>query len=196
MIGKAWSGVATMMLLTALLSPSPGRAAGAYLGTSAVMSKVDADYSGGGLSSDTDSHLGIHAGYRFGERLAFEASYARLAKTGGSLCNAGACIPETGTFDFEADRVEMVVLAYVPLGPNAQLFAKVGAGRVETQARITPWGANPSYFDSADTVGVFGAGLAWRVARRTALRLQFDRHESGATDGTALWVGVTFSLGS
>jgi hypothetical protein len=192
---KTMSGMAVTIVAAALLLPSVGRAAGAYLGASLVMAKVDADYSGFSFSNKRDSNLGFHAGYRFGGRIAFEASYARLGNGSGSLCMMDACIPETGTFDFEAERVELVLLAFLPLGRNVELFGKAGAGRVTTQARIYPWDGDPSYFDSADTGGIFGAGVAWRHSQRLALRLQFDRHQSSSSDGTAFWAGAMISLG-
>lgn len=194
MTGKTCSGIA-LAILAAVLLPSVGRAAGVYLGSSLVRAKVDVDYSGASVSSRRESHLGFHAGYRFGDRVALETSFARLVDHGGSQCTMDACIPETGTFDFKAERIELTVLGFLPLGRNVELFGKAGAGRVETQFRISPWEVETMYFDSRDTVGIFGAGVVWSPARRLALRLQFDRHESGSSDGSAFWAGATFSLG-
>jgi len=193
MTTRTYSG-AVAMILAAVLLPSSAGAAGFYLGTSLVKAKVDADYSGGSVRSNRDSNLGFHAGYRLGDRIALEASFAKLFDYRGSLCQ-DVCVPETGSFEFEAERLELAVLGYLPLGRKVELFGKAGAGRVETQFLISPWDLGTSSFDSTDTAAILGAGVAWSPVRRLALRVQYDRHHSGSTDGSAYWAGITFSLG-
>ena len=175
-----------------LLLPVTGLA-GPYVGAS--WGKADVPDFGSGRDA-----WAVHLGYRFGDWLAVEGSYAGF-KASRYSCS-GVCIPE-GQFwlNYTAHDVEVAALGSVPLGRHLALFGKAGLGyldtRIHTTATATLTGALiPASTISNSKAGVLvGAGVDLRLVRTLNVRMQWSRQQLSGPDVTSTWVGLTYTFG-
>jgi OmpA-OmpF porin, OOP family len=159
-----------VLSLAALLAGS-AMAGDAYIGVDVANTKVsDLDLSGTGL--------GVYGGYRMNDSLGFELGYRRLFNE---------TVREQGiNVKLKATALQASALFFVPVGADTALFARLGVNRLEAKVSIQSFSEKES-----ETKGLFGLGLDYSFSKSTAMRVEFQRPDSGTN---VLSLGVKFSF--
>ena len=156
----------------ALLLLTPAAWAGAYVGAS--LGQSDSSVAGGGLSVDSgDTAWKILGGYTFMKFVGVEGSYRNL---GGIDETVG-----TTSFATEAKSLDVFGVGILPVGP-VDLFAKLGYSRIEYDASLNdPILTEPATVSGNDNEVAYGAGIAFRIGSKFALRLEYEAFNTEET---------------
>ena len=155
-----------------LLLVSPAAFAGAYVGASVgqsdtSISNLPAEVDG------TDTSWKIMGGYTFMKFVGVEGSYRNL---GGIDETIG-----TTSFATEAKSLDVFGVGILPVGP-VDLFAKLGYSRIEYDASLNdPILTEPATLSGNDNEVAYGAGIAFRIGSKFALRLEYEAFNTEET---------------
>ena len=155
-----------------LLLVSPAAFAGAYVGASVgqsdtSISNLPAEVDG------TDTSWKIMGGYTFMKFVGVEGSYRNL---GGIDETIG-----TTSFATEAKSLDVFGVGILPVGP-VDLFAKLGYSRIEYDASLNdPILSEPATLSDNSNEVAYGAGIAFRIGSKFALRLEYEAFNTEET---------------
>lgn len=160
-------------------------AAGGYLGVSLGHSTSDAldelnDISGVSVD-DSDTGYKVFAGYNINANFAVEGFYADLGELSATFGGNKAKV--------ESDTFGAALLAKLPLGEKAEVFAKLGYQFWDAEASVNS-------YDLADDDGsdaVYGIGAAYRF-NNVSIRAEYERFELDSEDVDLLSAGVAYNF--
>jgi opacity protein-like surface antigen len=155
-----------------LLLVTPAAFAGGYVGASVGQS--DTSISGVPAEVDSkDTSWKIMGGYTFMKFVGVEGSYRNL---GGIDETVG-----TTSFATEAKSLDVFGVGILPVGP-VDLFAKLGYSRIEYDASLNdPILTQPLSVSGNDNEVAYGAGIAFRIGSKFALRLEYEAFNTEET---------------
>ena len=135
------------------------KAKGFYLGASAGNVVLDDDGASGGLLDDSDSVVGVYAGYKFFQYLSVEARYSNL-----------------GTYSDTIDSLDVTaisahVVGMIPFGTSGwELFGQLGLAQVGLDINVQ------GVDDLEDNATTAGIGVRWHINQNIAIGAQVDAY--------------------
>lgn len=160
----------------------------------------------GGRVDDGDSGWKLFGGYRFARHWALEGGYALLngdydgeTTFSGGVSDGSGFLFAPGGVGVDLDRPQSVFLSVVgmlPVGKNLALCGKVG---------VQTWESDVTLFDSdgirenteSGIDPIVGLGADYRIAKRLALRAEWERFmDIAGNDIDLMSVGLTYRFGS
>lgn len=205
----------TLVALAAFAAPVACAQSPWYLGLSAGESKTSDDLVRNRESTitlandittefdDKDGAWKAALGYRINSWLAVELNYADLGRHGmvTSFLGGDPQLPAAIAIDRELQAYGIDVVFIAPVGPRIEVFGRVGAARVNIDARAQLFG-NVEFTGGAgererstsvdETVGRYGVGAQWGFGRNMALRVEWERY---ADVGKAFRIGGSGTTG-
>ena len=149
------------------------KAKGLYIGASVGNVVLDDDGASVGLLDDTDSVVGVFAGYKFFRYLSVEARYSNLGTSSDTI----------DTLDITAISIHAVGM--IPFGASGwELFGQAGLAQVGLDINVQ--GAE----DLDDNAVTAGIGVRWHINQNIAIGAQVDAY--AWTNDT---IGSNFDLG-
>jgi OOP family OmpA-OmpF porin len=175
-----------VVFLLACLICSPAAQAGKiYFGASAGDASLEVAELDARFDVD-DTGYKVFAGYRFLKFWALEVQYTDLgsfaADVGGTTMNA------------DADLYGIAALGILPLTPKVDIFVKVGYVRWDTSGMVSDGIDDVSLNDDGMDLS-YGAGICYRISRRTGLRLEYETFDfENAEDVKFTSLGLQFKF--
>jgi Outer membrane protein beta-barrel domain len=155
---------------------------GFYIGAAAGQARFDDSFSIDDLDREDTSWKAL-AGWRFADQFSIEGSYVDF----GESTAPGAL--GINPFAQEAKAWMLQAVGYIAI-PYVDLFAKLGAARVEAEGR----GANVAGINDRTTEFAYGWGAQWRW-RSLAIRGEYERFDADVIgDLNMVSLGVTYTL--
>lgn len=141
-----------------------------YAGVAASSTEID--------NMDRDSGYGAFLGYKFGQGIAIEAGYYRVADTEyrSGLVRA----------DARLDQADLSVIGSLPLSNGFDLYGRLGIARLEARANVAGYTGKEH-----DTNALYGLGLGYSFTPGVHGRLEVQKPSS---DATKLVAGVAFQF--
>lgn len=147
---------------------------------------VDGAFANQGIGSSTsldqtDTSLGINAGYRFNNYFALEGAYQHL----GSFDYSATTGTDTIDGKFKASALSLAGVGIYPLSPQWSLYGKAGLTRTDAKLEASSEsGLTPTENTSHTGTGLlFGAGVTFDFARNFFAKAGWDRYTK-VGDGT------------
>lgn len=172
----------------AALSAAPVPAAdeaprGLYVGGAITQSRFDDSTFRVADFDDEDTSWKAIAGIRFHPSFSIEANYVDF----GEASAPGG--PLVSPFTVEAKAFSLFAVGYVPV-PWVDLFAKVGAARIDAEG-----GAAPVFFEDDATEFAYGGGVQARIGN-FAIRAEYEKFDTDIVgDLDLISVGATWTFG-
>ena len=167
-----------MSLLVLLLARSV-HADGLYLGAGAYLADLEI-----ATGQEDDFTPAAFVGYQFFDAplmmLSTELGYYDLGAASGRLDGVRYAV--------DAKAVTLAGVAYLPIGPFIEVYAKAGAGRFEVESRILDEAIND---DSTDLF--YGAGVAWDIFDTIDIYAEVLRFDN-EIDSQMIGVGIRLDL--
>jgi OOP family OmpA-OmpF porin len=155
---------------------------GFYAGGAITQARFDDDNFSLSDVDDEDNSWKIIGGYRFHENFAVEANYVDFGELSAQQLTGNA------PFTAEARGITAFAVGLIPV-PYVDLFAKVGAARIDTKTR-----GLLSDFDDDTTEFAYGAGAQWRW-RNLAVRAEYEKFDTDIIgDLDLISVGATYTF--
>ena len=196
----------TIVVPSAMAAEETGWYAGASLGGSSVdidgdkwaSAAVAAGFASATATTDkNDTVYKIFAGYQVNSNFAIEAGYADLGKASILMTTTGPDAAVTG--EFSATVWEASLVGTLPINSDFTAFGKLGFYKDDAKAKIAAISGGEAISASADSSGngtKFGAGLDYKLDKKTALRFEFERYQDvGDADTTGETNVDVMSLG-
>ncbi|MGQ0543782.1 MAG: outer membrane beta-barrel protein [Betaproteobacteria bacterium] len=187
---------AKTLLACLLLLASAGAAAQTYflggsLGQSDIDRSIAASLIDAGSIDGKDSAWKIYGGGFVGRHLGAELAYIDLgeARYSGSFFGAPVTDGRVAIWGYNVSA-----LARFPLGPQLEVFGKLGVFLWESEEGDVT-GGDPS----ARTVrgwegGSFGIGAAWRFSRHLAVRAEWEHLPLDFSEASLLSLGIQYNF--
>ena len=151
-------------------------------------------------SDDKESTWKVAIGYQFSRHIALELSYLDIGDYTINTVTTGPAANVAGRIDGKAWAIDLIGI--LPLNPQFDLFAKIGAHRWDIDANVAAiaGGAATTANVSADgTDWKFGLGARWNVTRNFGVQLEWDRYNdigssstTGKSDLDYVGIGLRF----
>ena len=136
-------------------------------------------------SDDRVSAWKLGAGYQFSRHFALEVSYADFDGFSTTTTTTGPAGTILGEIDGKAYSLDAVGI--LPLNPNFDLFAKIGAHYWDVDARVAAvvGGATATINSSDDgTDWKFGVGARWNFTPSFGVQLEWERYNNVGNSNT------------
>jgi OOP family OmpA-OmpF porin len=184
---------------------------GFYVGLSLGEAKYDIPEGPSGLfpitttsySSDSDSTVGVTAGYRFNPYLGVELSYLDLGSYKFSETGRSSA-PASGALDIEASAkgVALAVTGAFPIG-NFDIHAKLGGMQAKTEVSAVVRSVTLSQVSASDSASTFetlyGVGVGYSAGAHCNFSLDWtsipkvgDENDTGETDVSVVSFGFAY----
>lgn len=165
--------------LPVLVLAGLAHADGLYMGAGAYLADLEI-----ATGEEDDFTPAAFVGYQFFDSpllmLSAELGYYDLGAASGNL--------EGIRYSVDAEAVTLAGVAYLPIGPFIEVYAKAGAGRFQVDSRILDEAISD---DSTDVF--FGAGIAWDIFDTIDIYAEVLRFDNDI-DSQMLGVGIRLDL--
>jgi OmpA-OmpF porin, OOP family len=166
--------------------------AGGYVSLGGGLSSWDVDCEGTIRCDKSGSALRLAGGYRFGNGLAVEALYLNLGKTSADVNSFIGVVKS----EIKGSAAGAGLAVFLPLGPNAELAARLGVASVSGKATGSATGfATTTVADERKAKLYAGLGLAWRFTPTVQMELNWDTTKVELFDEDAQVNTVTVGIG-
>jgi OOP family OmpA-OmpF porin len=180
------SRILSIAFLLACLVCSPAAQAGKiYFGASAGDASLEVAELDARFDVD-DTGYKVFAGYRFLKFWALEAQYTDLGSFAADIAGT--------TIEADADLFGVAGLGILPVTPKVDFFVKIGYVRWDTSGMVSDAVDDVSLDDDGMDLS-YGAGIAYRISRRTGLRLEYETFDfDNAEDVKFTSLGLQFKF--
>ena len=169
-----------------------GQDRGWYVGACIGQSSMDIECGGPVSCDEKDTAWRILGGYQINRNFAVELGYHQLGDAKQSFSGS------SGQVNLEANAIELVGIAALPLANNFALYAKAGFYRGETEATGSNNLNTPINEKATNTDLTYGLGAQYNFNPRLGVRAEWQRYMNmgdentpiGESDNDVLSIGV------
>lgn len=169
--------IAVVALLSAVVAiPAFAADNGFYAGVTAGQSRTGNDGTGGIMTKNTDTIVGLLGGYQYNQNLGAELFYSGAGKAAG--CNAALTQCTSG----KTDAWGVNAVGTLPLSDAFSLYGKLGYARTKSSLAVP---AGSTYAGTTRGAATYGIGGIYNVTPAIGVRFGWDRYGAATINGVA-----------